>query len=235
MATVKFSVKTASDETRKVACKKCNRLTNHKVWTIVTCSWDVPGPDIQGTDHYEIISCLGCEEVSFRLSSTNSEDYYTDEEGDYHQIFTEEIFPNRLAGRSPLVDQYRLPHKVREIYRETHSALSTKLKILAGVGIGALIEAVCLEEKAKGRNLSKKIDDLAKKGVLTEKNAAILHKTRFLRNRSAHELEAASDAELSVAFDILENLLQTIYIIPQKAVGLAVKLKSTNRKHGTRS
>jgi len=76
---------------------------------------------------------------------------------------------------------------------------------------------VCLEEKAEGSNLKEKIENLVKKGILTQKNADILHKTRFLRNRSVHEIEAATNSELSVAFDIMENLLQTVYIIPKKA------------------
>jgi len=222
MSSVEISVKKIKDETRKVACVRCNRSTNHKVWTLVKRFWDLPEADIQGNERYETISCLGCDEVSFRLVSTNSEDYGLNEDGEIEHWETEEVFPGRLIGRSPLSDQHFLPLKIREIYKETHSALCTKLKILAGVGIGALIEAVCTEERAVGHNLQEKIDDLVGKGVLTKANAEILHKTRFLRNRSAHELQAASDAELSVAFDILENLLQTVYIVTKKAERLKV-------------
>lgn len=219
MSTSKITVKKVKDENRKIACSRCNRKTNHKVLTIVEHYWDASG-EIQGYDYYETISCLGCEEISFRLASTNSDDMGQDENGKYFHPETEEIFPQRLIGRSPLDDQYLLPLKIRQIYKETHSALSSKLKILAGVGIGALIESVCLEEQARGSNLKEKIEDLVKNGVLTKKNADILHETRFLRNRSAHEIEAATDKELSVAFDIIENLLQTVYIIPKKAEGL---------------
>jgi len=219
MLTTRITIKKTKDETRKIACSKCNRKTNHKVLTVVEYYWNADN-DIQGYDNYETISCLGCEEISFRLASTNSDDVDMDENGDMVHPETEEIFPGRLMGRSPLEDQHFLPLKIRAIYKETHLALSTKLKILAGVGIGALIESVCLEEKSEGFNLKEKIEDLVKKGILTKTNADILHKTRFLRNRSAHEVEAATDSELSVSFDIMENLLQTVYIIPKKADGL---------------
>ncbi len=219
MVTTRTTIKKVKDENRKVACSKCNRKTNHKVLTCVEYYWDANG-DIQGYDNYETISCLGCDEISFRLASTNSDDVDQDENGELIHPETEEIFPQRLIGRSPLDEQYHLPSKIRQIYKETHSALSSKLKILAGVGVGALIESVCLEEKAGGSNLKERINDLVKKGILTQKSADILHETRFLRNRSAHEIEAATDTELSVAFDIMENLLQTVYIIPKKADGL---------------
>ena len=61
------------------------------------------------------------------------------------------------------------------------------------------------------------------KEVLTKRNAAVLHKTRLLGNRSAHEAAASSDSELDVAFDIVENLLETVYIIPKKAESLKLK------------
>jgi hypothetical protein len=143
-----------------------------------------------------------------------------DENGELIHSETELLFPQRIIGRSPLDDQHCLPLKIRQIYKETHFALSSKLKILAGVGVGALIEAVCKEEQAKGSDLKQRINDLVKNEILTQKSADILHQTRFLRNRSAHEVEAATDTELSVAFDIMENLLQTLYIIPKKAEGL---------------
>jgi DNA gyrase subunit A len=80
-----------------------------------------------------------------------------------------------------------------------------------------LVEAVCSEESAAGRNLEDKIEDLVSKDVLTKKNAEILHKTRLLGNEAAHKTKAPSDSELDVAFDIVENLLETVYIIPKKA------------------
>lgn len=215
-----ITVEKPKKEAYRIACSKCNTTTNHKVLTSVKDHWSEENYDIQGINHFEVVCCLGCDTLSFRKSSNNSEDYYHDDEGNTIYEETEEIYPNRIIGRSSLDGQYYLPEKVKNIYRETHAALSSKLKILAGVGIRGLVEAVCIEEKADGSNLKERIDDLAKKGILTVSNADTLHKTRFLGNKSAHELEMAKDQELSIAFDILENMLQTLYIIPKKAQSL---------------
>ena len=202
-------------ETRQVVCNRCDNRTNHLVCSSVERRWG--DDDIQGVDIYEIIRCSGCDTVSFRIGSSNSEDYALDEKGEYFHPETEEIYPSRLMGRTALEDLYSLPEKVRAIYKETHDALCTKLKILAGIGIRALVEAVCSEEQAEGETLEKKIDDLVKKEVLTKRNAEVLHRTRLLGNKSAHITRASSDSELDVAFDIVENLLETVYIIPKKA------------------
>ena len=92
MTTTRITVKKVSDLSRKVACSKCNRNTNHKVLTQVEYYWDAgPGADIQGYDYYETISCLGCEDISFRLTSSNSEDVDEDENGNLIHTESEEM------------------------------------------------------------------------------------------------------------------------------------------------
>jgi hypothetical protein len=204
-------------EVREAVCSRCDALTKHEVCSSTSVWWDEKSVDIQGNDVYEIIRCRGCDQVSFRTAATNSEDMDQDEEGEIFHPEKVELYPSRIMGRTPLKEEHILPEKVRSIYKETHSALCAKLKILAGVGIRALVEAVCSQESAKGRNLEGKIADLIKKEVLTKKNADILQKTRLLGNRAAHETKTPSDEELDVAFDIVENLLETVYIIPKKA------------------
>lgn len=203
------------DEIREVVCNRCDNTTNHVVCGSAEFRWG--NEDIQGVDIHEIIRCSGCDSISFRMGSSNSEDIDMDDKGNAFYPETEEIYPSRLMGRVPLEDIYSMPDKVRSIYKETHAALCTKLKILAGVGIRALIEAVCSEEEAQGNDLEKKINDLVEKGVLTKRNAEVLHRTRILGNKAAHETKAPSDSELDIAFDIAENLLETVYIIPKKA------------------
>jgi hypothetical protein len=163
----KFVLDKTKGENRKVVCNRCDNTTSHIVYVSLLHSWG--NEDIRGNDVYEIVGCLGCNSVSFRRSSSNSEDWHEDDEGNFVYDETEEIYPSRLMGRVPLEDIYSLPDKVRSIYRETHAALCTKLKILAGVGIRALVEAVCSEESAAGRNLEDKIEDLVSKDVLTKK------------------------------------------------------------------
>jgi hypothetical protein len=76
------------------------------------------------------------------------------------------------------------------------------------------------ENGAPGNNLQKRIDSLCELGVLTREGADILHALRGLGNASAHEAEAHSETDLSTAFDVVEHLLQTVYVIPKKAARL---------------
>jgi hypothetical protein len=139
-------------------------------------------------------------------------------EGKLHE--EEEIYPNRLPY-SPKIDDYHfLPPKIQKIYEETHSAFNCKLYILTGVGIRILVEAVCKERSATGHNLKRQSDSLVSQGVSTTEGAEILHSTRLLGNRAAHEAEALDQSILRTALSIAEFLLLSVYIIPAKAGGL---------------
>jgi hypothetical protein len=210
------------DKEYKLACKRCDGETYHKVLHSVHIHESEHEIDVW--QDYEIVFCQGCREVSFRMQSACSEDIIADPETGEPTLEEDiELYPSRIAGRKQVKDMYLMPNEVLQIYKETHGALCARLNILAVIGIRTLVESVCKEKEAQGVNLKNKIDDLVTKGVLTHDNAETLHKTRLLGNKSAHEIIAASYGELDIAMDIVENLIKTVYVIPQKAKRLSKK------------
>ena len=200
----------------KVACKGCRRDTNHIVLKSVEGSGSEPmDPDMDfyWATSYQIIRCQGCDTVSFRSIGWNSEDL--DHRGDV--VNYENLYPSRTEGREVLSDAYFLPNDLERIYRETVTALNSSQPVLAGIGIRAIIETVTKEKSASGDNLSSKIDNLVALGVLTRDGADILHKLRVLGNNAAHEVKAHSGNELTLAMDVVEHVLQAVYILPVHA------------------
>lgn len=80
-----------------------------------------------------------------------------------------------------------------------------------------MIEVVCKNQATTGASLENKIDDLVKMGVLTKDGAEILHSLRMMGNKAAHEVKPHSEEELNIAFDVVEHLLQGVYLLPIKA------------------
>ncbi len=203
-----------------VPCQKCNGKTYHKV----LISADVDGEDSSWNYYYEeryqVIQCQGCRKLSFRRSQTNSEDCVEDEKGETFYVLHEELYPSRVAGRHKLGDAHFLPFPILQIYGETYRAICNKQPILAGIGIRALIEAVCKEKAANGKNLEDKIDSLVTIGVLTRDGADILHSLRILGNLAAHEIKPHSEQTLSIAMDVVEHILRGVYILPKVAANL---------------
>lgn len=104
----------------------------------------------------------------------------------------------------------------RPIYTEAAKALYSNQPILAGVGIRAILETICKDKSAPGAKLYEKIDGLKNQGVLSPNGAVVLHKLRVLGNTSAHEVKPQSNDHLSLAFDVLDNLLMNVYILEPK-------------------
>lgn len=219
-STVKYHINKTQGEEHSLPCIKCTGKTAHKVLASV----DVRGDDGDSNYSFEwatdnqIVQCLGCKTVSFRKTSSNSEDYHQiNEDGDFEYNVDEMLYPSRIEGIKGLGDEtHYLPSNVRRIYDETLMALSSQAPVLAGIGLRALLETVCKEKNATGRDLLKKIDSLVSAGILTPASAAILHKIRTLGNAAAHEMKPHSDKQLGLAMDIVEHLLKDVYILPKQ-------------------
>ena len=200
-------------------CPHCGVKTRHKVLASVEREWkyERSGELYMGWEFYQIVQCQGCEQPSFREVNGYLEDTILNENG--VPLFTEYevLYPSRLPGRRKLQNSRFLPLEVERIYQETFSALSNRLWILAGIGIRALVEAICRERKAQGSNLSKKIDNLVAQGILTRDGAEVLHSLRLMGNVSAHEMKPYREEDLNAAFEVVEHLLKGVYILPRIA------------------
>lgn len=203
------------------ACQNCDRQTYHAVLTQVS-EWNE-----QVVEEHETIQCKGCKRISFRHNWFDiDEREYDYETGDESPVYHVTLYPPRLAGRKPMRDANFVPSKVRAIYKEAHSAACQDLRILAGIGIRAIVEAVCDEKGAKQKTLEKSIDALVPMGVLTPDAAEVLHCTRLVGNEAAHEVSAIDDKTMNAAMDIAEHMLATVYTIPEKAQHLPRRQKT---------
>jgi ribosomal protein S27E len=218
---------TITDNTSKgqqfwVQCERCQNETRHFCRASVEVRRTSPEDDAQVDLQFQIIECQGCGWISFRQSWTSSEDTRLGGEGFEQPVEHVELFPRR-SGTKPLEHDYYLPDRVLAIYREVVSALLNEQPILAGIGIRALVEAVCEEKGATEYNLSKRIDQLVTLGELTKDGAEILHGIRLLGNKAAHEVAAPTVEQLKSGMQVAENLLVNVYILKKVAEKLPKK------------
>ena len=109
-----------------------------------------------------------------------------------------------------------LPPNVQSIYQETILAIENEQNILAGIGVRALIETICKDLSAEGKDLYNKINSLKEKSIVTKEGVDTLHKLRVLGNDAAHEVKRHNKQQLSLAIQIIEHMLDGTYIIPHK-------------------
>lgn len=204
-----------------VRCQSCNK-DGQKVDIMAsvmkhTQCGDGSGNTVDGWEHFQVLKCGGCEAVFFRTTSANSEDvdYDYDHEGKTIGRYnvTERLYPEATAERNTIRDFHLIPERLASIYTEAAKALYSNQPVLAGIGIRAILETICKDKSAPGKDLYEKIDGLKSQGVLSPNGAVVLHKLRVLGNISAHEVKPHSDDQLSLAFDVLDNLLMNVYVL----------------------
>lgn len=196
-------------------CAKCAGKTVHEAVLSVDQSGQLEGGSIQWDKKLQIIRCKGCRTISFRSEASTSEDYIQISEDDWMLDLDEKLYPSRVDGIRDLGnDVIYLPQDLRRIYKETTHALISDCPVLAGIGLRALVESICKEKDASGKDLYEKINSLASRHILTPSGAEILHKVRTLGNDAVHEVKPHTLRQLSLAMGVVEHMLKDIYILP---------------------
>lgn len=208
----------SAGEVIRLLCNQCDNDTAHKVLVSV----DNRGSEGSGNhsvdwhNAHQLLECQGCQDITSRTIFSNSEDYVHDDDGATIYIENETLYPPRMAGRKGLVDDYIVPREIMAMYLETHQALVGSSPILTGIGLRALLEAICKERNADGKDLYKKIDNLVEQRVLTPQGASVLQHIRSLGNQAAHEAKPHDVKQLSLAMEVIEHLIKDVYILPAK-------------------
>jgi hypothetical protein len=204
--------------TMRVACERCSHETNHNVRKSLETHDSGEEYDFHYGGSFQIIECAGCGWISFRQtwwSSENREETEVDGEIlEGNPIENELLFPPRRKGVKWLEHEHLLPATIRQLYREKMYALLNDQPILAGIGIRALVEAVCAHYGATKYQLKDKIDEITAKGKLSEDQKNSLHGCRCLGNDAAHKSKAPTSEELEIANDIADSLLRAAFIHP---------------------
>lgn len=206
----------------RTQCLDCKRETNHEIVATKLYENFIPNEYYDGKE-YSIVQCLGCDQVSFLKTYHDYEAIYpTGYDNDYEHARS---YTNYYPDASEVLVKFKrlLPRKLYEIYSETKVAFTQNLFIFTAIGIRAIIECICKDKSVIGRNLEKKITNLKTMGDISKRDIDLLHSLRFLGNEAAHELTKPENTDIKVAFNIIEHLIQSIYIMPKE-------IKHTNFK-----
>ncbi len=199
-------------------CRSCSRTTRHEV--IYEITEESRHDWLHESDSWQIVRCLGCLTTSFRHQNDDYDEIEEDEDGNAHHAVTVAAYPGVISNHSGLRETYFLPPLINKIYKQTLKALGEKAYVLASIGLRATIEAVCTDLGISGNSLEKRIDHLYKGGYVSSGDKKRLHAIRFLGNDAAHEIKEPRGYDIRIALEIVEHLLNTVYILEHRASDL---------------
>ncbi|GDB39423.1 DUF4145 domain-containing protein [Escherichia coli] len=200
----------------KSYCRDCCKNTNHNVLLEHT---DAYREEYSCDISYQILQCLGCDTKSFRNVFYDLEAAYPTDENNWEVPEEVTVYPKAVEGHKEIKNLWDLPDIVRTIYSEVLTALRENSKVLAGLGLRAVVEAVCNDLTIPGRNLEVRINKLVSSGYISKNDAERLHGIRFMGNDAAHDIKTPKSTTLSVALQIVEHLIASVYILENQANG----------------
>lgn len=197
--------------TESVRCYRCGKERSHEILSEHR-DQDVIDQNQEGSwfDH-KILKCVGCDTIKFRRLR------FLKKQDDGSISGEDDLFPDDYEKRHPGLDlesNPSTPSIILRMYQETLACLNAGANTLAGAGLRAIVEAVCIQAGAKGKNLMTKIDALVPLGILTTDQAESLHEARYLGNAALHEIQEPSKEDLRDVTDIVESMLRQKFIMP---------------------
>jgi hypothetical protein len=211
-------------KTRKSDCRECCRLTNHEVMFEHSELLNVDF--YHEEDTWQVVRCLGCSTIGFRHQNDDYENVREGPSGEIlHGIYVA-LYPSVIKNHRKLAGTHYLPSIIQKIYQQTLTALSEKALVLASVRLRATIEATCSHLKVSGNTLEKRIDQLYKGGYVSNGDKNRLHAIRFLGNDAAHEIKEPSNSDILISLQIVEHMLNSVFILPKRARSLEIVVET---------
>ena len=197
----------------KAYCNACGQHTRH--WLVATREWQEI--EIEGDENhqpiylhftYDFLQCCGCDCVTMRRTSECPELWRDNTETEY--------FPPAASRRRPNWET-KLPPSAFRLLREVYLALHSDSRRLAMMGARTLVDMAILDKVGDAGNFQQKLQALEEKGFIGQRNREVLEAALDAGNASAHRGHEFKADEVNQVMDIVENLLQAIYVLEPAA------------------
>jgi Domain of unknown function (DUF4145) len=171
--------------------------------------------DMFWSAEYMLLQCQGCDHVSFRMESSSSEDW----PGDGPNV---EIFPRTKVTRQRPVwfedflgFDSALPVPLNKMLRQVYEAFDEKLFWLVIMGTRAVIEAVMISKVGDQKSFAENLSQFSKQGYITDSHRQALNAAIDEGSAAIHKAKITNSATALAAIQVMENVLEAIYVLPE--------------------
>ena len=196
----------------KVHCNDCGHQTKHLVLAVREQHGedeiDSVGP-LSWNMKFEMLECCGCDAIVLRRTFDFSEDP--------EPRIT--YFPPLVSRRMP-VWVSKLDWNFRFLIEEVYQALHADSRRLAMMGAGTLLDMVIRDKVGDKGPFEAGLDALENQGYVSKLNRDFLEAALEGRHAAAHRGHQPKAADVNTAMDIIENLLQAVYVLAPAAAEL---------------
>jgi Domain of unknown function (DUF4145) len=225
-----------SESPERIYCNNCRRKTLHRLLKTTSDEriaeyredhWEPDGGEIPSCIYFDMLECLGCRtavlrrvlhcldpDTRLRMGAAAG---VVDEWGGIEDDVR--YFPPAMV-RDPPPWRFKLPLDMRKLLEEIYRSLDAENLRLPMIGARTLVDMMILEKIGDVGGFKEKLKELEKEGFVSSRNREALYAALEVGNAAAHRGHAATESEVHAVMDIVETMLQAIYVFPELAQNL---------------
>ena len=187
-------------------CNACKQETRHDVLAqheeVGTSPLDPsdPSESYAWSTVWEMLKCCGCDSITIRREHSE----YGQSETDYFPAMASRARPGWVTS---------LPDGIVEVLDEVYAALHQDTRRLAMMGARCLIDMVILDTVDDVGTFSEKMQAMEEEGLLGARNREYVEAALDAGSAAAHRGHQPTPKEVGLVMDIVENMLQAVYIL----------------------
>ncbi|MGZ8251396.1 MAG: DUF4145 domain-containing protein [Methylophilaceae bacterium] len=212
-------------------CNTCGGDRNHLLINKVKKYGDQElseGCSISWGNIYSVLECAGCETIKVLHETWFSED--TDGTG--QPIIRKTYYPPSIYR--PLPNWFPSLDKdwhVTKLIEEIFAALQNDATSLSAMGIRAAIETIMIDKVGDKGNFKANLKEFQEQRYISLPQLKLLEAALELGHASIHRAFIPDKEHIEVSLDILENLLNVLYVLEGQASAAALAIpKRSPRK-----
>lgn len=222
MATTKK--KTVTRNIQRLHCNGCHGKTLHK---LLKETHD-DGSELYNEEDpvwwhivHQMFECAGCKSVVVRRSHEFSE-------WDYPDV---RFFPPPVSRHKPEWF-HKLPASLLSLLSEVYNSLDADTRALPLMGARAILDMIIVDKVGDVGTFTDKLKKLESQGFISQKNREVLDAALDAGSAAAHRGYAPKMAEVHAVMDIVENLLQAIYVLDKVAAEIKKNIPARSASNG---
>lgn len=206
-------------------CNNCDGEKHHEILFTTQTAWAEDELLLQGKDTYDVLKCCGCDRVILMHTSWFS--HYDNVESDvfYYppsSLRKEPRWLNDMSGNNVSI--------VKNLLSEVYVGVQNNAKMIAAMGVRALIENVMIDTVGDHGNFRNNLTAFMGEGYISRKQKDILTAVLEVGHAAMHRSYQPAHEDLIICIDIVESVLQAVYVHPGKVAKLEKRTPKKKKK-----
>lgn len=207
-----------------VHCNSCGKETHHTLLASHRHEFPPDASETDASDTYEVLKCAGCGDPVFRKRYYFSEWQSWDPDDHSGVVYQDTYYPPRMF-RQPPEWRTELPEDIQAPLSELYVALQNGLLILASIGARVVLDVAISGLSIPDATYKERLEKLQSRGHVSADERELLETLVEVGGAAAHRSHKITSDDLVVIVDILESVLEKMYLADRRAEDLAERAR----------